>query len=88
MLLYGRGDEAIEFSYQRAAAAGRAERHPFEGILPNLERRYRETESPAMREELGRYLTAACPACEGTRLRREARFVYVGGRSARRASRI
>jgi excinuclease ABC subunit A len=57
-------------------------RHRFEGILPNLERRYHETESLAVREELARYLgTRRCPECDGARLTRPARFVFVGGES-------
>src|SRR5690606_14768061 len=56
--------------------------HPFEGILPNLERRYRETESQSVREELSKYLsTQPCPDCHGTRLRREARHVFIDGRN-------
>jgi excinuclease ABC subunit A len=84
VLLHGSGDEAIEFVYQAesAGARGRARsvkrRHPFEGILPNLERRWRETDSPTVREELARYQAAKpCPACAGTRLRREARHVFL-----------
>jgi excinuclease ABC subunit A len=53
--------------------------HAFEGIIPNLERRYRETDSQMVREELAKYLNSKpCPECDGTRLRREARFVKVG----------
>ena len=56
--------------------------HPFEGIVPNLERRYRETESQSVREELAKYLsTQPCPDCSGTRLRREARHVFIDGRN-------
>ena len=56
--------------------------HAFEGILPNLERRYRETDSVAVKEELAKYLnTRSCPDCEGTRLRIEARHVLVAGRN-------
>ena len=55
-------------------------KHTFEGIIPNLERRYKETESVAVREELAKYLNSQiCPECAGTRLRREARHVRVGG---------
>ncbi len=57
-------------------------KHTFEGIIPNLERRYKETESLAVREELAKYLNSqTCPECAGTRLRREARHVHVGGRA-------
>jgi excinuclease ABC subunit A len=82
VLLNGSGTEAIGFSYREAGAAKSRKRHPFEGILPNLTRRYRETESPMVREELARYLgLRPCPECHGTRLNRAARFVFVAGRS-------
>jgi excinuclease ABC subunit A len=80
VLLHGSGQETIAFS---EAPGGRSrKRHPFEGILPNLTRRYRETESPMVREELARYLgVRPCPDCQGTRLNRAARFVFVADRS-------
>jgi excinuclease ABC subunit A len=82
VLLNGSGDEAIEFSYRDAGSRRSRRRHPFEGILPNLTRRYRETESPMVREELARYLgVRPCPECHGTRLNRAARFVFVAERS-------
>jgi excinuclease ABC subunit A len=66
----------------RTAGRGPTRREPFEGVLPNLERRYRETQSAAVREELSRFLgLRPCPECEGTRLNRAARFVFVAGRS-------
>jgi excinuclease ABC subunit A len=82
VLLEGSGEEAIEFTYEAEGAGGRRRsvrrRHPFEGILPNFARRWRETDSPVVREELARYQAARpCPACEGTRLRREARHVLL-----------
>src|SRR5207302_2400903 len=78
----GSGTEAIEFSYREEAGRRSRKRHPFEGILPNLTRRYRETESPMVREELARYLgVRPCLECQGTRLNRAARFVFVGGRT-------
>jgi excinuclease ABC subunit A len=81
VLLNGSGAESIEFSYREGATRTRR-RHPFEGILPNLSRRYRETESPMVREELTRYLSLRpCPECRGTRLNRAARFVFVAGKS-------
>ena len=79
VILYGTGKVEVEFRYlnDRGDIVKRA--HPFEGIVPNLERRYRETESNTVREELAKYLsTQACPDCSGTRLRREARHVWVG----------
>jgi len=90
VLLYGSGSEAIAFSYvmDSGASAGKrvSKSHPFEGIVRNFERRYRETDSPAVREELARYrATHACPSCHGTRLRKEARHVFVGTGEQRRA---
>ena len=76
MLLNGSGDEEIEFRYTDARGSAQRRRHAFEGILPNLERRYRETESAAVREELGKYRgTRPCPECGGTRLNAAARAV-------------
>ncbi|MGB6602880.1 MAG: excinuclease ABC subunit UvrA [Steroidobacteraceae bacterium] len=81
VLLEGSGAQSIEFSYREGARRTR-KRHPFEGILPNLTRRYRETESPMVREELARYLSVRpCPECQGTRLNRAARCVLVADRS-------
>jgi excinuclease ABC subunit A len=82
VLLYGSGTEAVEFSDGAASGRRGRRRHPFEGILPNLTRRYRETSSPMVREELARYLSLRpCPDCQGTRLSRTARFVFVAERS-------
>ena len=89
VLLYGSGEEEIKFNYslESGANAGKklSKKHPFEGILVNMERRYRETDSAVVREDLARYRgTRACTACNGTRLRREARHVRVGeGEQAR-----
>ncbi|MDR2506401.1 MAG: excinuclease ABC subunit UvrA [Candidatus Accumulibacter sp.] len=74
ILLYGSGKEAIRFQYHNASRS-----HPFEGIVRNFERRYRETDSPAAREELSRLIsTSACPECGGARLCKNARHVHVG----------
>jgi len=82
VLLNGSGAEAIEFSYREGSGKRARRRHAFEGILPNLTRRYRETESPMVREELARYLgVRPCPECHGTRLNRAARFVFVAERA-------
>ena len=79
MVLHGSGEQPIAVSYTDDRGRRIVRRHPFEGVLPNLERRWRETDSAAVREELARYRAVKpCPACEGTRLRREARFVFVG----------
>ena len=89
IVLHGSGEEDIRFSYtmESGSSAGRkvTRKHPFEGIIPNMERRYRETDSVAVREELARYRSMQpCPDCRGTRLRSEARHVKVGeGEQAR-----
>jgi len=78
VLLHGSGKTRIAFTYHRADGSSHVRRHPFEGVLPNMQRRYRETESSAVREELEKYLgIQACPACEGTRLGRAPRNVFV-----------
>ena len=77
-LLYGSGDETIEFSYLRHKGQGVTRHHSWEGIIPNMERRYRETESNSMREELAKYINSqTCPDCSGSRLRLEARNVFI-----------
>ena len=79
LVLYGSGEEKIPFTYLSERGKPLVREHAFEGILPNLERRYRETDSVMVREELAKYLNnKPCPECNGTRLRREARFVKVG----------
>ncbi len=78
IILYGSGDEIIEFRYLNERHGVQVKHHPFEGVLRNMERRYRETESNVVREELARYLsTHPCPECAGTRLNRSARHVFV-----------
>ncbi len=82
VILFGSGKDNVEFRYlnDRGDIVKRA--HPFEGIVPNLDRRYRETESQTVREELAKFLsTQSCTDCRGTRLRREARHVWVGERT-------
>ncbi len=79
LVLMGSGDTNIAFEYLNERGKLSVRQHPFEGIVANFERRYRETESMAVREELSRYQNIrSCPDCNGTRLRREARFVKVG----------
>ena len=81
LLLYGCDDE-IEFVYQSARGARFTRTHPFEGVIPNLERRYRETDSGTVREELAKYLSVQpCPDCGGTRLNTAARNVFIKGRN-------
>ncbi len=82
LLLYGSGDEAVNFNYVNSRGDQIIKAHPFEGVLPNLERRYRETDSQMVREELSKYLSVQpCPSCEGSRLRIEARNVFVGDKT-------
>ncbi|MBH9405928.1 excinuclease ABC subunit UvrA [Pseudomonas aeruginosa] len=82
VVLYGSGRENVDFRYLNDRGDIVKRSHPFEGLLPNLERRYRETESATVREELAKFLsTQPCPDCHGTRLRREARHVWVGDRT-------
>jgi len=81
-VLQGSGTDKIKFTYVGERGKGFVREHAFEGVIPNLERRYRETDSIVVREELAKYLnTHACPECNGTRLRREARHVTVAGRA-------
>ncbi|WGK61954.1 excinuclease ABC subunit UvrA [Halopseudomonas sp. SMJS2] len=82
LVLNGTGSDKVPFRYLNDRGDIVKREHPFEGILPNLERRYRETESQSVREELSKYLsTQPCPDCHGTRLRREARHVFIDGRN-------
>ncbi|MEZ5616147.1 MAG: excinuclease ABC subunit UvrA [Rhodocyclaceae bacterium] len=82
IVLYGSGREKIPFRYLSESGRSSVREHAFEGIIHNLERRYKETDSVAVRDELAKYLnTQSCPECEGTRLRREARHVLLGGRN-------
>ena len=81
-ILEGSGRDKIAFTYVGERGNQYVREHPFEGVLPNLERRYRETDSAVVREELAKYLNAQpCPECAGTRLRREARHVKVAARA-------
>jgi excinuclease ABC subunit A len=83
VILHGSGEEEIKFSYVMDSGASQGKKltkkHPFEGIIPNMQRRYRETDSALVREELARLRsTQPCPDCHGSRLRKEARHVKVG----------
>ena len=80
VVLFGSGTESIEFSYMSERGTSFNRRHPFEGIINSFERRYRETDSANVREELAKYQNRQiCPECHGSRLRREARHVLIGG---------
>ena len=82
IILYGSGKEKIPFCYLMESGRKRQDTHAFEGIIPNLTRRYKETESQTVREELAKYLNAqTCPECQGTRLCQAARHVHVAGQA-------
>ncbi|KMJ53054.1 excinuclease ABC subunit A [Vogesella sp. EB] len=79
VVLHGSGREEIEFTYVSERGTKFQRAHAFEGIIPNLERRYRETDSSTVREELAKYQNnQCCPSCGGSRLRLEARHIYIG----------
>ena len=85
-VLHGSGGTRIPFTYLSDKGRMVVKEHAFEGVLPNLERRYRETDSPQVREELAKFVAQrTCPLCEGTRLRLDARHVRVGRRGEDRA---
>jgi excinuclease ABC subunit A len=82
VILHGSGDELITFTYFSEQGPRAKRKHAFEGVIPNIERRYRESESNSVREELAKFLShQPCAACEGSRLKREARHVFVEGRA-------
>lgn len=77
-LLYGSGEDVITFTYPNENGRSATRKHSFEGIIPNMERRYHSTESQYVRDELSRYFTQrTCPACDGTRLNEGARHVFI-----------
>jgi len=79
VILFGSGQTRIDFSYSNDRGDVIQRRHRFEGVIPNMERRYHETESNMVRENLQKFLRMAdCPKCEGTRLRQESRNVFIG----------
>ena len=78
IIMHGSGKQEIAFSYINDRGDVFKRTHPFEGIIPNMERRYRDTESQSVREELAKFLASQpCPECEGTRLKQDARHVFV-----------
>jgi excinuclease ABC subunit A len=86
VILYGSGRQTLPFTYANERGRAVIKEHSFEGVVCNLQRRYRETDSMAVKEELARFINKkACPSCQGTRLRVEARFVKVGAGSQQRA---
>ncbi len=77
IILYGSGDEIIEFTYFGERGTQKR-RHPFAGVIPNLERRFKETDARIVREELSKYISQKpCPECHGQRLNKQARHVFV-----------
>ncbi len=89
-VLHGSGEEVIKFSYLMDSGVSQgkkvSKKHPFEGIIPNMQRRYKETDSALVREDLARYRsTQPCTDCGGSRLRREARHVKIGEGTQARA---
>ncbi|MBB5191232.1 excinuclease ABC subunit A [Silvimonas terrae] len=89
VVLFGSGKEEITFVYLNERGSRFERAHTFEGIIPNLERRYRETDSVAVREELAKYQNnQSCPSCGGSRLRREARYVRVGDETLHQISQM
>ncbi|AEV26010.1 MULTISPECIES: excinuclease ABC subunit UvrA [Azospira] len=89
VLLYGSDKDLVPFQYMNERGKLVLKEHAFEGIIPNLERRYKETDSLAVREELAKYISnTTCPTCEGTRLRQEARHVKVGSKTLHEISHL
>jgi len=89
VVLNGSGKEKIAFRYLSDGGKPVLKEHAFEGIIPNLERRFKETDSIAVREELAKYrANCPCPACGGGRLRTEARYVLIGERNLSEVSRL
>ena len=88
-VVFGSGEDVVEFDYVSEKGVIQKRKHPFEGVLPNFRRRYHETESSAVREELSKYMSRRdCPDCHGARLRKEARFVKVGDAAIFEISRL
>jgi len=82
-------DEEVRFSYRNERGDQRVQKHPFEGILPNLKRRYRDTESSVVREELARFMSyQPCQTCKGDRLNEAARNVFITGRNLASITRL
>lgn len=82
IILYGSGKENVHFYFTGDRGRVVRKHHPFEGVLPNLSRRFRDTESTSVREDLAKYLTtSACDVCQGSRLKLEARYVFINDKS-------
>ena len=82
MILYGSGSEVIEFHYERPRGGRVLKKHPFEGVIPNMQRRYRESDSAMVREEMAKYLSSRpCQSCQGARLCEAARHVFIADKN-------
>ncbi|WP_133130906.1 excinuclease ABC subunit UvrA [Legionella yabuuchiae] len=82
LVLYGSGKDVIEFNYQRPRGGFVLKKHVFEGIIPNMQRRYRDSDSSMVREEMAKYLSSRpCQSCHGSRLRIEARNVFIADKN-------
>ncbi|MCP5158071.1 MAG: excinuclease ABC subunit UvrA [Gammaproteobacteria bacterium] len=82
LILHGNDGETLDFAYTNSRGELSVRRHTFEGVIPNMQRRYRETDSNLVRDELAKYLSSQpCPSCRGARLTRPARHVFVAGHS-------
>jgi len=89
VILYGSGDQSIEFRFQMGNNRPKITRHPFEGIIPNMERRYRDSDSQMVRDELAKYLAQqTCTVCDGARLNIGARNVFVEDRALHHITRL
>jgi excinuclease ABC subunit A len=89
VILYGSGKEQVAFSYYSERGGSHKRKHSFEGVIPNMERRYRETDSNTVREELAKYLGhQPCEECGGSRLRVEPRHVYIEGQAIHNLTRL
>lgn len=82
MILYGSGDEVFSFHYPHTKGRTVVKKHPFEGVIPNMQRRYRDSESQTVRDELASYLSSRpCTACQGQRLNQSARHVFIDNKN-------
>ena len=89
VILYGSGDESIVFQFQMGPGKGKTSHHPFEGVIPNMERRYRESDSQTVRDELSKFLAQqTCSVCDGARLNLQARNVFVADQPLHHLTRL
>lgn len=89
VILYGSGDESITFTYANDRGLKYRRKHPFEGVIPNMERRYQTTQSPSVREEIAKHISQQpCEGCGGSRLRIEARNVFIDNKPLHEVTRM